>query len=249
MAESLRKRIIVMRGQMNTKSNVDTEAEIIPLYRTKQSLGGDWKSVDPTTTTYAHLRHAYGFLNRVLFENSLPQCLITMQRKKRVMGYYSNGRFTSFDGLTTTDEIALNPNHFVLGDKETLSTLAHEMTHLWQHHHGNASRPGYHNAEWATKMISIGLIPSHTGQSGGNQIGQRMSHYIEPGGAFDKAASELIQKGFVVAYTEKASHEQQILKIKKSASKTRFCCSKCGQIAWAKPDSEIGCLPCNRPLT
>ncbi|MDH8410092.1 sprT domain-containing protein, partial [Klebsiella pneumoniae] len=72
----------------------------------------------------------------------------------------------------------------------------HEMVHLWQHHHGNVSRAGYHNVEWAEKMVSIGLIPSHTGAPGGKQIGQHMSHYVEPAGRFDKAANELIQKGF-----------------------------------------------------
>lgn len=130
---------------MNGNSSTNTEAEIIPLYRTKQYLSGDWPSVDPTTATYAHLRHAYGFFNRVFFENQLPQCLITTQRKKGMMGYFSRRRFTSFDGVSTADEIALNPHHFALGDKETLSTLVHEMVHLWQHHHGNVSRAGYHN--------------------------------------------------------------------------------------------------------
>lgn len=233
---------------MNGNSCTNTEAEIIPLYRTKQYLSGDWRSVDPTTATYAHLRHAYGFFNRVFFENQLPQCLITTQRRKGMMGYFSRRRFTSFDGVSTTDEIALNPHHFTLGDKETLSTLVHEMVHLWQHHHGNVSRAGYHNVEWAEKMVSIGLIPSHTGTPGGKQIGQHMSHYVEPAGRFDKAANELIQKGFVVAYVEKTSIEQKVLQLKKRASKTRFSCRECGQLAWAKPGSEIDCRRCNLPL-
>ena len=59
-----------------------------------------------------------------------------------------------------TDEIALNPAHFASRPTAgTLSTLAHEMAHLWQHHFGTPSRTGYHNKEWAAKMREIGLIP------------------------------------------------------------------------------------------
>lgn len=225
-----------------------SKAESVPLFRTKQSLSCDWQSVDPTTATYAHLRHAFSFLNLVLFDDQLPPCLITFQRKAGTMGYFSHRRFESFDGVTTTDEIALNPLHFLRGDTETLSTVAHEMVHLWQHHFGDVSNDRYHNEQWAEMMINIGLIPSDTGEAGGKQTGQRMSHYIEPGGRFDQAANELIEKGFVVAYVEQTGPAQEIIKLKKRASKTRFSCNSCGQLAWAKPGSKIGCLICNLPL-
>lgn len=226
----------------------NAETDTTPLFRTKQQLAKDWASVDPTATTYGQLRYAYGFLNRALFDDRLPSCLITAQRKAGMMGYFCRRRFESFDGAATTDEIALNPHHFVRGDKETLSTLAHEMVHLWQHHCGTVSRPGYHNEEWAQMMSAIGLIPSHTAAPGGQRTGQRMSHYIEPGGRFDRAANDLIAKGFVVAFVEPQSEEQHALKLKKRASKTRFLCNSCGQLAWAKAGSEIGCRRCDLPL-
>jgi uncharacterized membrane protein len=31
----------------------------------------------------------------------------------------------------------------------------------------------------------------------------------------------------------------------KRDSKTKFTCAVCGQNAWAKPDAEIACGPCN----
>ena len=225
------------------------KAEIIPLFRTKQMLCTDWQSVDPTTQIYAHLTHAFGYLNRELFDNQLPPALITFQRKKGMMGYFRRSRFKSFDCVRTADEIALNPLHFALGDEETLSTLGHEMVHLWQHHFGTVTSPGDHNEEWSAKMKSFGLIPSDTAAPGGRQTGRRMSHFIESGGKFDRAAHELIEKGFVVAFVEQASPEQVLLKMKKNASKTRFKCSgSCGQLAWAKPDSQLDCRRCQRPL-
>ncbi|MET4235190.1 hypothetical protein ABIA85_008498 [Bradyrhizobium sp. LA6.10] len=229
-----------------TKSSNKSEAEIVPLYRTKESLSSNWRTVDPTTATYAHLRHAYGFLNLVLFAGQLPSSLITFQRKAGSMGYFCHKKFTSYDGVIITDEIALNPLHFALGDKETLSTLAHEMVHLWQHHFGNVTAT-LHNEQWAAKMLSIGLIPSHTGKVGGRQTGQRVSHYIDPGGKFDQAADELIAKGFVVAYVEQLTPKQKALKFKKNASKTRFSCC-CGQRIWGKPETAANCDRCKTPF-
>jgi SprT-like family len=231
-----------------SERNLKKVAEIIPLFRTKQMLCADWHSVDPTTQTYAHLTHAFGFLNRELFDSQLPPALITFHQKKGMMGHFRRSRYKSFDGVRTADEIALNPLHFALGDVETLSTLAHEMVHLWQYDFGKITTPGDHNKEWAAKMMSIGLTPSDTAAAGGKQTGRRMSHFIEPGGKFARAANELIEKGFVVAFVEQASPEQELLKMKKLASKTRFECSGCGQLAWAKPGSQLDCRRCQRQL-
>jgi len=37
------------------------------------------------------------------------------------------------------------------------------MVHQWQQHHGKPGRRGYHNKQWAAKMNSVGLVPTHTG--------------------------------------------------------------------------------------
>jgi hypothetical protein len=77
-----------------------------------------------------------------------------------------------------------------------LSTLVHEMCHSWQQHFGKPSRTGYHNRQWAAKMIEVGLMPSDTGAEGGKPTGQHMTHYIIDGGAFECAADELLATGF-----------------------------------------------------
>ena len=71
--------------------------------------------------------------------------------------------------------------------RDILGTLVHEMCHQWQHELGNPSRSGYHNKEWGNKMKEVGLYPSSTGQPGGRQTGQQVSHFIVEGGAFDVA--------------------------------------------------------------
>ncbi len=139
----------------------------------------------PTKDTYNQLDQAYDHFNQVLFSGTLPPCLITLYRKKGAYGYFWGDTWNERTGKAVTDEIALNPETF--RDRttpEVLSTLVHEMCHLQQHHFGKASRNGYHNAEWALMMEAAGLVPSDTGEPGGKKTGQRMTHYIEPGGVF-----------------------------------------------------------------
>ena len=134
----------------------------------------------------------------------MPQCLITLQRDKRSMGYYSEQRFIAHDGKTQVDEIAMNPAYFaVLSVENTLSTLAHEIVHLWQFHFGNPSRRGYHNKEWAAKMEQIGLMPSNTGAVGGKKVGQQMDHYIIDGGPFIIACEKLLTTDFRLSWLDR----------------------------------------------
>ena len=206
-------------------------------------------AINPTQQTYKTLDDAYRFFNKRLFKGKLPPCLITMQRSKKAYGYFAGGRFGSVDGKQVTDEIALNPSHFrSRTTEESLSTLAHEMAHLQQHHFGKPSRVGYHNKEWAAMMRAVGLIPSDTGAPGGREVGQKVSHYIEDGGAFEKACAELLRGGFNALYVELWSEGDAAKRKKKSASKTRYTCPECGLNAWAKPDVSLICGACEQPL-
>ena len=201
---------------------------------------------NPTAKTYDGLNRAYVFFNDRLFAGELPACLVTLQRAKKAYGYFAGGRFGSKDGKTVTDEIALNPSHFRdRTTEQSLSTLVHEMVHLWQHHFGKPSRAGYHNKEWAEKMHAVGLIPSDTGQPGGKETGQQMTHYIAPAGPFQAAFADLDAQGFDALYVELWSDADGRKKRKaKAASKTRYTCPSCGLHAWAKPGARLMCGNC-----
>ena len=53
---------------------------------------------------------------------------------------------------------------------------------------------GMHNKQWAEKMKSLGLMPSHTGLTGGKKTGQKMKHYPIPDGLFLKILSKRPEK-------------------------------------------------------
>ncbi len=46
----------------------------------------------PTHSFYNYLEAAYNFFNAALFAGRLPTCLLTVQREKNVMGYFSANR-------------------------------------------------------------------------------------------------------------------------------------------------------------
>lgn len=156
----------------------------------------------PTEQTYSELQFAYDWFNQRLFGGELPACLITLQRNKRTMGYYSPDRFVDSQG-GRTDEIALNPEYFAIQSiEEVLSTKVHEMVHLWQQHHGKPGRGKYHNQEWADKMLSIGLHPSSTARPGGKTTGDQMDHYIVEG-PFLNACRELLATKFQISWYDR----------------------------------------------
>jgi hypothetical protein len=149
-----------------------------------------------------------------------------------------------------TVEIILHPAQFAeRSAQEVLSTLAHEMTHLWQHHFGKPSRMGYHNREWADKMTAIGLCPSNTGEAGGKRTGQRMSHYVIAGSAFDQASTDLLAQGVAASWRDWAVASQANgPEPKKHASRCKYTCILCGLNAWAKPNISLYCGACELEL-
>lgn len=163
-------------------------------------------AVEPTSQAYGELRQAFTVFNERLFGKQLPSPLITLQREPRTCGYFSSKRFVGQDG-GTTDELAMNPEYFAcVSLVDVLSTLVHEMVHLWQAHHGNPGRGRYHNAEFAQKMIEVGLMPSSTGRPGGRQVGDRMSDYPIVGGRFLAVVDYLVRDlNFTITWYDRSA--------------------------------------------
>lgn len=205
--------------------------------------------VKPTRETYDRLQQAYDHFNKALFGGTLPNALITLQRRKGTYGFFAGARFRHEDGRKA-DEIALNPATFA--DRSltvTMATLVHEMVHLWQHHHGAPGRGRYHNREWAERMKEIGLKPTDNGADDGKETGETVSHLIIPGGPFADAAERLLGKGFTIAWKEApapaaatpGNGEAEPVSAPKSGQRVRYHCPGCDLKAWAKHDARLMC--------
>lgn len=194
-----------------------------------------------TARQYTTFQDAYDHFNATLWDGKLPPCLITLQRKANSRGCFRGNGFVARSGDRVTDEIALNPDTFAeRTDREILSTLAHEMAHLWQHHHGQPSR-SHHNQQWAAEMERIGLMPTATGAPGGKRTGQRVTHYIIDGAAFDAAAAVFLAGRAAVDWASNGNGAKSKAAKASARSKTKFTCPECHQNAWAKPDANLDC--------
>lgn len=213
-------------------------------------------SLRPTQDTYDALQQAYDDANWALFDGALPNCLITLQRRPRTMGYFAPDRFVRGDGRRT-HELALNPTSLrgcTLID--ALSVLVHEQLHVWQQHHGQPGRGRYHNRQFAEASKRLGLHPSDTGEPGGKETGDAMSHYIVEGGPFERFARGMIDRGFRPAWTEAppprdrsidgADEEQDTAS--KAGKRVRYVCphphadEREDQLkAWARDGAELKC--------
>ena len=165
----------------------------------------------PTKEFYSLFQFLYDFLNKELFENQLPDCMIIITRKTNTFGYFQPERWIN-QKKVKSDEIAINPFYF---DRyplvEILQTMAHEMCHLWQFHFGKPSKRTYHNAQWAEKMQRIGLMPSNTGKPDGKKVGQKMMEYPIRKGKFTKMANKIVKhRKFKNLWYDRVKKEKQI---------------------------------------
>jgi predicted SprT family Zn-dependent metalloprotease len=199
---------------------------------------------DPSKAIIAKVEAAFVAL-RALFPEPLPDVVLTLHRQRNAYGYFAARRYKA---LASTEmvahEIALNPDTFAKqGNMEILSTLAHEMAHLWQHEHGKPSRTGYHNHEWAARMLEIGLKPVNVEQPS-RQTGPKCSHTIIEGGRFEQLARSIIDGGFDVAYFS----VPQLSKSSLAKRKRKYVCLSCGATVWGKPGLNLRCADCRKPM-
>jgi predicted SprT family Zn-dependent metalloprotease len=207
--------------------------------------------VNKPTEEYVKYQQAYDYFNGELFDGHLPPCLITLQHKRGIRGYYWSSRFAARNNPTLrTDEIALNPDTFAgYDDKSICGVLVHEMAHLCVAHEGKPSRGGYHNRKWARKMLQVGLWPISLDHPG-KMTGYRVVHEIMPGGPFDVAANQLLTTGFCLRWQSgdmialSGNNATLLELVRQKRNKTKYTCPECGQNVWAKPHARLICGNC-----
>lgn len=151
-------------------------------------------SVEPEADAQQHTKDFYNFFqeafdhyNKLLFDNKLPNVMITVVRKRNIGGYFSPARWAN-DENKRVHEIAMNPMLFAKSSfLQVMSTFVHEMTHLWREVSFDKSpRGGYHDKKWVVKMQEFGLPP--VSRDSKNGTGQRVSHRILKDGLFVQAS-------------------------------------------------------------
>lgn len=208
-----------------------------------------------SSANYKAYEDAFNVLNERLFDGKLPPTVLTLRAKKNTHGYAWSKRFIDHDQAYQDsqelipdpdslpgayDEIAINPATASRSARDVLGTLLHEMCHVWQFRFGKPSRNGYHNREWANKMLEVGLRPFNV-KNPQQMTGQACSHTIEDGGIADLVFAEITQSfgsALVVELPSSAAKKKPV------AVKSKYTCPACQCNVWGKPGLRIACLDC-----
>lgn len=207
-----------------------------------------------TQQQYKVLDEAFSYFNKLLFKNELPECMIVLHRKKSSRGYFHAERYIDRESIKKSkkrnktksyDELALNPDTFDRTDQSILSTLVHEMCHVWQYRcTEKAKAKSYHDKVWGRKMEEIGLMPSATGHPGGKKTGQRVTHYVIEGGAFEKHCKKFLSNKSI----KLSSFQLPNMSKDSNKNKSTYLCPNCKAKIWGKPGLNIVCGDCKETM-
>ncbi|MFH0784669.1 MAG: SprT-like domain-containing protein [Pseudomonadota bacterium] len=193
----------------------------------------------PTPAQFAVYQQVFDYFNRTLFENNLPDCMLSFRRRRRNSNtLFTAGQWKEKSGQATA-EISLNIKQLAEDEPiEVMATLVRQMVHLWQEIHGHqTSSKWYFNREWAEKMAAIGLLPSATGKPGGKTTGRGIQHSIEDGGQFEQAFRKM--PATYLWPFQPASIEGE--KRGGYSEKVAYRCIGCGAKTWGKGGMGLVC--------
>jgi hypothetical protein len=231
----------------------------------KQKKAPAKKTTSPTGQQFAAYQAMYAHLNRKLFAGELPAVFLNFSRHSGAVGFYAPDRWHLVAGDLVAHEISLNPSHLGMRTaRETAATLAHEMCHHWQRTFGRerdggkrGPRTGYHDREWAEKMVSVGLQPIDPKTGEDKMSAPALTHRIVEGGpfarVFETMPAEALLPWSCVELTARPSSRKGGARGEgegegeggegpaKSRNKVKLTCPSCGANAWGKPGLRLLC--------
>lgn len=200
-----------------------------------------------TNKQYREVQKAFDYFNRELFSGEMPDVMLTFSRHNKAYGFFVPNQWREANATNPElHEIALNPDYMSERDLRSFyGTMVHEMCHLQQQEDGTAPRRCYHNKDFSKKMQACGLITSSTGEPGGKATGQKISHYIQDNGAYDKAFQNL-PEDCIPSYICEGLLGETKKKVKKAKRITvKYVCPICGAALKGKPGLNIKCVDCD----
>ncbi len=207
----------------------------------------------------AFLQRAYNNLNQDLFDNSLPQAVITVMTSPGVNGHFVTGKIWKV-GDERAYEINIGAESLHRGTTRTIATLIHEMVHFYNLINGikDTSRQGrYHNSNFKAQAERRMLIIDHD-KSIGYSIttpSDDLIKYVKkrryPNTKIYRdlfAPSDTTSFGGGDDNNEPSAKVGKNGKIKKPSSTRKYVCPECGMSVRATKEVHLQCLDCQKEL-
>lgn len=189
-------------------------------------------------STYEFLYKAFDLFNYSLFNNELPECMITLQKKKET----NNGHFVPIktwfhegNEEALAYEININPINMNRPLDEVLETLLHEMVHYYctLNNIKDVKGNGVHTDLFCIQCESHGLNCEIGGK--GYDLTSLKPEVLENNDDFIKSYEGKVY----YMYVEKKPVKKNLFK---------YTCPMCGLKIYAKSDKNVVCGDCGCEL-
>jgi hypothetical protein len=220
-----------------------------PLAKTlsEKGLALELAELKESPALYSGIHTAFDFLNANLFpETPLPPVIFTLQRKAKHMAYFQPGAFASkkeADAVDALPEIAIHPEALKKNPVDVLAALLCQMVSLWQWTYSEKpGKRGYHNAEYAEKLSSLGIIATVDGTVEGKRTGYAL-HIAQSNDPFLGVAAKLFATGWSLDHFAQAPTVKKAEKGQRQGRRVKYCCPVpgCGNAMWGKRGQVIKC--------
>ena len=193
------------------------------------------------TNAVKELKNIYNNLNKDYYNNELPEVVITIQSspKGKAYGWYAKDRWgVETDKEKAFDEINISAEYLSRPIENIVSTLQHEMVHLYCAMHNikdTSNKNIYHNRKFKQEAEDRDLVIEKAQTIGWSVTtpSEKLIEYIK-GLSINDDSFKFFRK--IPASKEKT---------KKTANKTtKYTCSCCGASVRGEPELEIECKKC-----
>ncbi len=223
-------------------------------YRQDGQKGQIMKELVKNSRVCGYLEKIYRDLNTDKFGGELEEPIITVQSTPRAYGHVTYGKvWKSKDN----QKYELNMGAGTIGRpiEETVSTMLHEMVHIYNIMHGiqDCSRNNtYHNKKFKAKAEEVGLVIDHDPRIGWSitSPSDALILYIAEKGWEDILINR--EEGYRIPIGGKKGKDTgnpEGEEPKKKPSSTRkYICPCCGNSVRATKNVNIMCMDCNKQM-
>lgn len=185
---------------------------------------------------YEVLYKAFDLFNEHYFNNELPKCMITLQKKREnKLGSFVVEPIWFNESQDEFYQININPINMNRKPEEILSTLLHETCHYYcALHKIKDCKQKVHTTDYKEVAESHGLNVEYD-----DNIGWSVTSLNDESIELIKDLIEEYKDDFVYMYIGKKPVKKNLFK---------YVCSSCGMKAYAKAEKSIVCGDCGCEL-
>lgn len=205
-------------------------------------------------------------------KEKIPELVFAINNQVRscVVAFVQANALYDKSNDTKLQYMGINPYYLNRSVPEILSTICHELCHIYEHAYIHIPRGGYHDKNWDALMRDCGLEPIYM-----NSSRTAVSHKIIVDGVFETFAKNFEKENGedffnIVEYSAKLEDDVRKAlgiedgedgedgtprpdnadkKIKKyNRNKIKYTCPTCGLKMWGKSGLKIMCCECSEVL-